>query len=67
MLVLTRKRGQRIMIGDDTVVTVAEIRGDKVRIGVVAPRHIAVHREEVYEAIRRKGEDSASNLQHEAA
>lgn len=56
MLVLSRKRDERLIIGD-VVVTVVEVRGDKVRLGIEAPRNVAVHREEVYEAIRREGGD----------
>lgn len=51
MLVLSRKLGQRIMVGTDIVFTVVEIRGDKVRLGVDAPRGIAIHREEVLQRI----------------
>ena len=47
MLVLTRHRNQSIRIGDDIVVTIVDIRGDKIRLGVNAPRHLPVHREEV--------------------
>lgn len=48
MLVLTRKVGERIHIGDDVVLTVVRIQGDKVRLGIDAPAHVAVHREEVH-------------------
>jgi carbon storage regulator len=51
MLVLSRKKNESIVINNDVVVTVIEIRGDKVRLGIVAPKDISVHREEVYEAI----------------
>lgn len=51
MLVLSRKKNESIVIHADIVVTVIEIRGDKVRLGIVAPKDVAVHREEVYEAI----------------
>lgn len=54
MLVLTRKRGESIRINDDITITVVEVRGEKVRLGVEAPNQIAVHRQEVYEAIQRK-------------
>ena len=59
MLVLTRKRGERIMIGDQITVLVSEIRGDKVRIGIEAPADVPVHREEVYDEIRRQREGEA--------
>lgn len=51
MLILTRRAGEQIVIGDDIVVTVIEAGRDQVRIGVEAPRHVAVHRHEVYEEI----------------
>ena len=51
MLVLTRKSNQSIMIGDDIEITIVDIRGDKVRLGINAPAEIPVHRQEVYEAI----------------
>ena len=51
MLVLSRQRDEKIMIGDEIEITVVDIRGDKVRLGIVAPRDVSVHREEVYEAI----------------
>lgn len=51
MLVLSRKKNESIIINSDIVITVIEIRGDKVRLGIVAPKDVPVHREEVYEAI----------------
>jgi len=54
MLVLSRQRDESIMIGDNVVVTVVDIRGDKVRLGIEAPSEIPVHRQEVYEAIQRE-------------
>ena len=51
MLVLSRKKNESIVINSDIVITVVEIRGDKVRLGIVAPKDVPVHREEVYEAI----------------
>jgi carbon storage regulator len=54
MLVLSRQKDESIMIGDNIVVTVVEIRGDKVRLGINAPTEIPVHRQEVYEAIQRE-------------
>jgi carbon storage regulator len=62
MLVLSRHRDESIMIGDDVVVTIVDIRGDKVRLGIEAPQDIPVHRQEVYEAIKRENE-KASRLQ----
>lgn len=54
MLVLTRKLDESIVIGNDVTLTVVEIRGDKVRLGIVAPKEVPVHRLEVYEAIHGK-------------
>ncbi len=54
MLVLSRQRDQTIMIGDDIEITVVDIRGDKVRLGINAPSNIPVHRKEVYDAIKRE-------------
>jgi carbon storage regulator len=59
MLVLSRHRDESIMIGDDVVVTIVDIRGDKVRLGIDAPQAIPVHRQEVYEAIKRENQKSA--------
>ncbi len=59
MLVLSRQRDETIMIGDDIELTVVDIRGDKVRIGINAPSRIAVHRKEVYDEIKRANEESA--------
>lgn len=59
MLVLSRHRDETIIIGDEIELTVVDIRGDKVRLGIKAPSHIAVHRKEVYEAIRRENEQAA--------
>lgn len=55
MLVLTRRANQSIMIGDDVVVTVLDVRGDQVRIGIKAPRSVDVHREEVFVVLQRSG------------
>lgn len=59
MLVLSRHRDESIMIGDDVVVTIVDIRGDKVRLGIDAPQNIPVHRQEVYEAIQRENRKAA--------
>jgi carbon storage regulator len=59
MLVLSRQRDETIMIGDDIELTVVDIRGDKVRLGIKAPARIAVHRKEVYDAIKRENEQAA--------
>jgi len=72
MLVLSRHRDESIMIGDDVVITIVDIRGDKVRLGIKAPQEITVHRQEVYDAIKRENEatqESSANSsnQDEAA
>lgn len=54
MLVLSRQRDESIIIGDNIVITVVDIRGDKVRLGIEAPKEVPVHRREVYEAIQRE-------------
>jgi len=54
MLVLSRHRDESIMIGDNIVITIIDIRGDKVRLGIEAPEEVPVHRQEVYEAIKRE-------------
>lgn len=54
MLVLSRKKDESIMVGDNVEITVIDIRGDKVRLGITAPKEIPVHRREVYEAIKRE-------------
>ena len=64
MLVLSRQRDETIMIGDDIEITVVDIRGDKVRLGITAPTHVPVHRKEVYEAIQRENR-AAANLKPE--
>ncbi len=54
MLVLSRRINESIMIGDDVEVIIVDVRGDKVRLGITAPKTISVHRKEVYEAIQRE-------------
>jgi carbon storage regulator len=60
MLVLSRHRDESIMIGDDIVITIVDIRGDKVRLGINAPQHVPVHRQEIYDAIQRENRNSQS-------
>ena len=59
MLVLSRQRDEIIMIGDNIEITVVDIRGDKVRLGISAPKEIPVHRKEVWESIQRENRDAA--------
>jgi len=54
MLVLSRQKDESIMIGDDVEIIIVDVRGDKVRLGITAPKRISVHRKEVYEAIQRE-------------
>ena len=54
MLVLSRQKSESIIIGDDVEITIVDVRGDKVRLGITAPREISVHRKEVYEAIQKE-------------
>ena len=59
MLVLSRQRDETIMIGDDIEITIVDVRGEKVRLGINAPPHVPVHRKEVYEAIKAEKQASA--------
>ncbi len=54
MLVLSRQRDESIMIGDDVEIIIVDVRGDKVRLGITAPKEIPVHRREIYDAIQRE-------------
>jgi carbon storage regulator len=65
MLVLSRQRDESIMIGDKVVITIVDIRGDKVRLGIEAPQEVPVHRQEVYEAIKREGRISTGGKNRE--
>jgi carbon storage regulator len=61
MLILTRRIGESLMIGDNVNVTVLGIRGNQVRIGVNAPKDVAVHREEIYDKIQHENDDEGNN------
>ena len=62
MLILTRRVGETVMIGNEVTVTVLGVKGNQVRIGINAPKNVAVHREEIYERIKREqqGDDESS-------
>ncbi len=59
MLILTRKLGERINIGDDIIVTLVEIKGSQVKLGIDAPQNIGIHRHEIYERIRKANLESS--------
>ncbi len=59
MLVLSRKRDECIMIGDDVEITIVDIKGEQVKIGVTAPKTVSIHRKEVYEAIQQENKAAA--------
>ena len=61
MLILTRRVGETIMVGDDVTVTVLGVKGNQVRWGISAPKRVAVHREEIYERIKHEGPSRSSD------
>lgn len=61
MLVLTRRGGESIVIGNEVTVTVLEVRGDQVRIGIDAPRHVPIHREEVYVQVQQENRTAVAS------
>lgn len=61
MLVLTRRIGESLIIGDDVIIRVLDVKGDIVRIGVDAPRHVQIHRQEVYEAVKAANQAAAAS------
>jgi carbon storage regulator len=67
VLVLSRQKDESIMVGDEVEITIVDVRGDKVRLGINAPRSIAVHRKEIYEAIQREKAQKAAEEGSEAA
>jgi carbon storage regulator len=64
MLVLSRQRDESIMIGDDVEIIIVDVRGDKVRLGITAPKNIPVHRREIYDAIQREKTESKESDNH---
>ncbi len=66
MLILTRRVGETLMIGDEVSVTVLGVKGNQVRIGVNAPKEVAVHREEIYARIKKEQEDKSAPLETRA-
>ncbi len=62
MLILTRRVGETLMVGDEVTVTVLGVKGNQVRLGVNAPKHIAVHREEIYQRIQQEKEQNGPRL-----
>ena len=63
MLILTRRVGETVMIGDEVTDTVLGVKGNQVRLGVNAPKHVSVHREEIYERIQREKESSQGSAE----
>ena len=61
MLILTRRVGETVMIGDEVTITVLGVKGNQVRVGINAPKHVAVHREEIYERIKREQQSGESS------
>jgi carbon storage regulator len=67
MLILTRRVGETVMIGNDVTVTILGVKGNQVRVGVNAPRDVAVHREEIYERIKREEQGGGTTARNGAA
>lgn len=65
MLILTRRVGESVMIGDEVTITVLGVKGNQVRIGVNAPKEVSVHRQEIYERIRKEQDDEGSGTPEE--
>ncbi|QPB41814.1 carbon storage regulator CsrA [Rodentibacter haemolyticus] len=62
MLILTRKAGETVLLGDDISITVLSVRGNQVKLGVKAPKDVSVHREEIYQRIRQLQDESSSDI-----
>ena len=65
MLILTRRVGETVMIGNDVTVTILGVKGNQVRVGINAPKNVAVHREEIYERIKREQQGQSGDTQGE--
>jgi carbon storage regulator len=65
MLILTRRVGETVMIGDDVKITVLGVKGNQMRIGIEAPHHVPVHREEIYERIKHEHRTAAPDAENE--
>ena len=65
MLILTRRVGETVMIGDDVTVTILGVKGNQVRVGINAPKNVAVHREEIYERIKREQRGDSEGEPHD--
>jgi carbon storage regulator len=66
MLILTRRVGETVVVGDDVTVTVLGVKGNQVRWGINAPKHVAVHREEIYERIKHEGPSKSADHPQDA-